>query len=140
MVRSTNLAGQNSVAVGPTLLIDITIVYPLPRLDDIFDTLGDAKYLTSLDLASGYWQVSLDPETSHKTAFTTHQGLFEFVRMPFGLCNVLATFQRLMQRVLAGLDWCFVYLDDILIVSLVSSTFEEHLEWLRVVLGRLGYA
>ena len=92
-------------------------VYPLPRIDDILDTLGGMKYFSSLDLASGYWQVALDPESSSKTAFTTHRGLYEFVRMPFGLCNAPATFQRLMQKVLEGLNWenfCFVYLDDIL--------------------------
>ena len=58
-------------------------VYPLPRVDDILDTLGDAKYFTTLDLASGYWQVPLDDQSRPKTAFTTHQGLFEFVHMPF---------------------------------------------------------
>lgn len=104
--------------------------HPLP-----LDTLGGARYFTSLVLAAGYWQVPLDPESSHKTAFTIYQGLFEFVRMPFGLCNAPVTFQRLMQRVLTGLDWCFIYLDDILIVS---STFEEHL--LREVLARLRKA
>ena len=98
-------------------------MYPLPRIDDILDTLGKAKYFPSLDLASGYWQVELSPKARQKSAFTTHRGLFEFVRMPFGLCNAPATFQRLMQKVLAGLEWnsCFVYLDDIL---LASKTFD----------------
>ena len=101
-------------------------VYPLPRIDDILDTLGESRFFSSLDLASGYWQVELDHESRQKSAFTTYCGLFEFVRMPFGLCNVPATFQRLMQRVLAGLEWrtCFVYLDDILVAS---RSFEEHL-------------
>ncbi len=114
-------------------------VYPLPRIDDILDALGGMKYFSSLDLASGYWQVALDPSTRSKTAFATHCGLFEFVRMPFGLCNAPATFQRVMQHVLAGMEWndCFVYLDDILIVS---KDLEEHLEHLREVFERLRRA
>ena len=104
-------------------------VYPLPRIDDILDTLGEAKYFSSLDLASGYWQVELDEDARQKSAFTSHRGLFEFLRMPFGLCNAPATFQRLMQVVLSGLEGtsCFVYLDDVLVVS---QTFKEHLEHL----------
>ena len=114
-------------------------VYPLPRVDDILDTLGNARFFTTLDLASGYWQVPLDDDTIPKTAFTTHKGLYEFVRMPFGLCNAPATFQRAMQSVLAGLEWrdCFVYIDDILIAS---ATFEEHLQHLEQVFNRLRTA
>ena len=80
-------------------------VYPLPRIDDILDTLGGTKYFSSLDLASGYWQVSLDSESSAKSAFISHKGLHEFVRMPLGTCNAPATFQRLIEIVLAGLLW-----------------------------------
>ena len=111
-------------------------VYPLARIDDILDTLGESKFFSSLDLASGYWQVELDPESRQKSAFTTYCGLFEFVRMPFGLCNVPAMFQRLMQKVLAELEWrtCFVYLDDILVAS---RSFDEHLQHLHKVFTRL---
>ena len=79
---------------------------------------GSAHYLSTLDLASGYWQVELAPDAREKSAFSTHRGLFEFTRMPFGLCNAPATFQRLMQVILTGLEGksCFVYLDDILVV------------------------
>lgn len=94
-------------------------VYPLPRVDDILVALAEARYFTSLDLASGYWQIALDKDARQKSAFVTYNGLYEFVRMPFGLCNAPATFQRLMQRVLAGLEYkcCFIYLDDILVAS-----------------------
>ena len=87
-------------------------------------------------LASGYWQVQLDEDACAKSDFTTYHGLFEFTRMPFGLCNASATFQRAMQAVLSGLEWsnCFVYLDDILIAS---RTFDEHLCHIREVLGGL---
>ena len=100
-------------------------MYSLPRVDDNLDSLGEARYFSSLDLASGYWQVELDEDARKKSAFTTYNGLFEFTRMAFGLCNAPATFQRIMQRVLAGLEWqsCFVYIDDILAAS---KTFEEH--------------
>lgn len=103
------------------------------------DTLGEAKYFTSLDLASGYWQVELDHDARAKSALTTHHGLFEFVRMPFGLCNAPATFQRLMQAVLSGLEWrsCFAYLDDVLIAS---RTFVDHFRHLHEVFGRLREA
>lgn len=114
-------------------------VYPLPRVEDLLSSLGGAKYFTSLDLASGYWQVELDDDARQKSAFTTYNGLYEFVRMPFGLCNAPATFQRLMQKVLVGLEWksCFVYLDDILIAS---SSLGEHLQHLREVFARLRSA
>ena len=79
-------------------------VYPLPRVDDILETLRKAKFFLTLDLAAGYWQIAMDPATRDKSAFTTHCGLFEFLRMPFGLCNSPATFQRLMQTILSGLE------------------------------------
>ena len=96
-------------------------------MDDILSALGEAQYFSSLDLASGYWQVELDEDARVKSSFTTFKGLYEFTRMPFGLCNAPATFQLVMQKVLAGLEWkkCFVYLDDILVAS---KTFEETFE------------
>ena len=114
-------------------------VYPLPRIEEILVTLGKAKYFSTLDLAAGYWQIKLDPASAQKTAFTSHCGLYEFTRMPFGLCNAPATFQRLMQTVLTGLEWksCFVYIDDILVAS---ETFDEHLIHLRQVFERLKHA
>ena len=94
-------------------LIAIT-VFPLPHIDDSLDLLCSTQYFTSLDLASGYWQVGMDKESQEKRAFTTHNGLYEFAVMPFGLCNVPATFQRMMESVLSGLarEKCLVYLDD----------------------------
>ena len=61
--------------------------YPLPRVDDILDTLGGSKWFSTLDLKSGYWQVEVDSSSREKTAFTTSEGLYEFKVMPFGLCN-----------------------------------------------------
>ena len=114
-------------------------VHPLPRIDDTLDVLSGARYFTTLDLASGYWQVAMDPNDKEKTAFITHSGLFEFSVMPFGLCNAPATFQRLMETVLEGLarKQCFVYYDDILVIS---STWEEHLQNLELVIERLKKA
>src|SRR5438105_7019735 len=82
--------------------------YPLPRIDEILNSLRGSRYFTSLDLASGYWQVEMDPKDREKTAFVTKQGLFEFNVMPFGLMNAPGTFQRLMDRVLYDVKGKFV--------------------------------
>ena len=113
--------------------------YPLPRVDDSLDTLASCKWFSTLDLLSGYWQVEVDEKDREKTAFITNEGLFEFTKMPFGLCNAPATFQRLMDLILAGLQWknCLVYLDDILIIG---RTFKEHLDNLGLVFNRLREA
>ena len=71
-------------------------VYPLPRIDDILDTLGQSNYFSTLDLSAGYWQIELDSTSKEKSVFITHCGFFEFYHMPFGLCNAPATFQHLM--------------------------------------------
>ena len=113
--------------------------YPLPRVDDSLDLLAQTSHFSTLDLASGYWQVGMEASSQPKTAFCAHSGLYEFTVMPFGLCNAPATFQRLMETVLHGLarDKCFVYLDDVLVVG---KTFEEHTNNLREVLTRLREA
>ena len=108
--------------------------YPLPRIDDLLDQLGRAKYFTTLDLESGYWQVRAHPNSKEKTAFVTHHSLYEFNVMPFGLKNAPAVFQRLMHLVLQDLspdednsDFVSGYIDDIIIFS---GTLPEHLEHL----------
>jgi len=80
-------------------------VYPLPRIDDSLAALGNKCWFTSLDLASGYWQIPVKESDKEKTAFITHEGLWEFNVMPFGLTNAPATFQRMMDLVLAGIKW-----------------------------------
>ena len=117
--------------------------FPLPRIDDLLDQLGSAKYFTTLDLAAGYWQIRVADDSIEKTAFVAPSGLFEFRVMPFGLTNAPAIFQRLMQRVLSGLnpadgpDFVSVYIDDILVSS---RTMEEHLRHIELVLDRLQAA
>ena len=93
--------------------------YPIPRVNDTLDNLSGSTWLSTIDLKSGYWQVEMAPEDKEKTAFCTQEGLFEFNVMPFGLCNAPATFQHLMDCVLAGLQWssCLVYMGDIIITD-----------------------
>ena len=118
--------------------ITVPISHPIPRLEDVFDALGDSKatIFSILDLNSAYFQIELDPETRHKSAFVTHDGVYEFLRMPFGLRNAPMSFQMLMSQVLKGLNWKFVlcYIDDILVFS---SNFKEHIHHLGQVFQRL---
>ncbi|KAL9952487.1 hypothetical protein ACROYT_G039751 [Oculina patagonica] len=108
---------------------------PLPRTDDLLVALGGAQWFSSLDLASGYWQMQVKEEDRPKTAFSTHRGQFQWTVMPFGLTNGPASFTRLMNLALNGLTWthCLVYLDDIIIWA---PTFEEHIRRLRLVFDR----
>ncbi|KAL4088776.1 hypothetical protein QTP88_023860 [Uroleucon formosanum] len=116
--------------------ISVGDAYPLPNIIDILDQLGKSKYYTTLDLAQGYHQVRMHPEHTEKTAFSTDRGHFEFLRVPFGLKGAPATFQRLMNAVLAGLTGlkAFVYLDDIIIYAL---SIADHSEKLKAVFERL---
>ena len=97
--------------------------FPLPRIEDLLDQLGSSKCFSTIDLASGFWQIRMHPTAQEKIAFVTHQGLYEFRVMPFGLTNAPAVFQRLMQQVVkplnpaSGSDFVSVYLDDILVFS-----------------------
>ena len=79
--------------------------YPIPRVDDALDTLSGSTWFSTIDLRSGYWQVEMAPADREKTVFCTQEGLFEFNVMLFSLCNAPATFQCLMDCVLAGLHW-----------------------------------
>ena len=110
-------------------------VFPLPRIDDSLSALSGAKWFSTLDLASGYWQVPMDPASSDKAAFVTTSGLYEWTVMPFGLTSSLSTFERLMELILAGLrfETCLIYLDDIIIHG---KTFEEELKRLEEVFVR----
>lgn len=116
--------------------ITIGDAFPLPRIEDILDQLGNARYFSTLDLASGYHQVLVHPNDRAKTAFSTNTGHYEFKRMPFGLTGAPATFQRLMNYVLTGLQGlsCYVYLDDIVIYG---KDINDHNRKLKLVFDRL---
>ena len=116
--------------------ITIKDAYPLPRIEDTFDALTGARWFSTLDLASGYWQVELEDEAKEKSAFAVRGGLYQWRVMPFGLCNAPATFERLMERILTGLHWeiLLVYLDDVIIYG---GTFDVELQRLETVFQRM---
>ena len=109
-------------------------VFPIPRIDDLLDQLK-GKVFSTLDARCGYWQIKVKEESREKTAFVTFDGLYEFRVMPFGLTNAPATFQRLMQSVLAGMsEFCSVYIDDVLVFS---DSVEDHVQHLQLIFDRL---
>ena len=113
--------------------------YPLPRIDDTISAFNGAQWFSTLDLTSGYWQVGMSDDAKRKAAFCVPGGLYQFKVMSFGLCNAPGTFERLMERVLAGLSWksCLLYLDDIIVYS---TDFDQHVQHLREVLQRIRAA
>ncbi|XP_037295216.1 uncharacterized protein LOC119189485 [Manduca sexta] len=121
----------NAVTKGDT--------YPLPVIEDLLHATRREGYMSTIDLRSGYWQVSVSPADRDKTAFVSPFGTYRFTRMPFGLKNAPATFQRLMDRFRSGSTLknttLLVYLDDLLILS--DGDFQKHLEDLESVFNRL---
>ena len=114
--------------------------YPLPRIDDTLDLLYGAKYFSTIDLFSGYWQVEIAESDKHKTAFTSEFGHYEFNRMPFGLCNAPSTFQRLMENVLKPIigRFALVYIDDVIIYSATLKEHEQHIDTVFQLLSNAG--
>ncbi|KAG6612102.1 uncharacterized protein IUM83_15004 [Phytophthora cinnamomi] len=119
--------------------VTIKDCYPMPLIDDILDVLGNAKLFSTMDIASGYWNVPMAKDSVEKTAFTCKYGLFEWLVMPFGLCNAVPAFERLMENVLIDLKWrtCLVYLDDCVVFS---EDFPTHLMRVKQVLERFRSA
>jgi len=108
--------------------------FPMPFIDEKLESFLGKDFFSSLDLTSGYWQFMMEEECRRYTAFVTHKGSYEFNRMPFGLCNAGATFQRAMEELLEDLEYAMAYIDDVM----VSSTgFDDHLKHLRKVFGIL---
>ena len=118
-------------------LNEVTVkdTFPLPLIEQCLDTLAGNAWFTKLDANSAYWQVLVSPEDRKKTAFVTKYGLFEHVRMGFGMTNSPATFSRVINLVLRGLTWKLVlaFLDDILVMGM---NFEDHLSNLIETLER----
>ena len=123
-------------------LNEVTVkdAFPIPKIEQTFDALNGAKLFSTLDLASGYWQVPVAPEDRHKTAFVTPDGgLYEYVRMPFGLTNAPGTFQRLMNNLFAQYIYkgVLIFLDDVL---LYSGDVDQHMQNLRITFETLREA
>lgn len=111
--------------------------YPIPRIDDCIDQVGKAKYVTKIDMLKGYWQIPMTERAKEISAFVTPDGLFQYCVMLFGLKAAPATFQRLINGLISGLDGCKAYLNDIIIYS---DNWVEHLERLQALFERLSAA
>jgi Reverse transcriptase (RNA-dependent DNA polymerase) len=113
--------------------------FPLPRLDYTLVSIREATIFTTLDASRGFWQVPVDPKNRSKTAFATRLGVYEFLRVSFGLRNASSTFQRQIDIILSRVKWktALVYLDDIIIFS---ASFEQHVQNVVDVLAILQSA
>jgi hypothetical protein len=114
----------------------ITDRHPLPRISQILEQLGGAVYLTALDLLHGFYNLKINPSDRYKTAFSTPDGHYEFIRLPMGLKNSPSIFQRVMNLVLTNIlgKYAFIYIDDIVIYS---KSAEDHLNHLEIIFERL---
>nr|CAD2181854.1 unnamed protein product [Meloidogyne enterolobii] len=119
----------------PLNKVTITDPYPLPRMDEVINKVAGKCWYSRLDLASGFWQIPLDQESSHKCGLITEWGLYEMKRLPFGLKNAPSIFQRVMDKILKGILNVTAYIDDILIHT---NDFESHMKTLEIVLDRLN--
>ena len=122
--RSTNLKSK-------------TDSYPIPRIDDCIDKIGHAKFVSKFDLLKGYWQVPLTERAKEISAFVTPDGLYQYKVMPFGLKNAPATFQRLVNNIIAEVDGCEAYIDDLV---LYSETWEDHMKQMHQLFEQLSKA
>ena len=134
IVLQTKKDGSWRFCVDYRKLNDVTVkdAFPIPKIHQTFDALNGQKYFSSLDLASGYWQVPVAEEDRHKTAFVTPDGgFYEYVMMPFGLSNAPATFQRLMNELFREhlWKWALVFLDDVLVYSRTEDAHFLHLKF-----------
>ena len=111
--------------------------YPIPRIDDCIDRIGQARYVSKFDLLKGYWQVPLTARAREISAFVTPNNLYQCVVMPFGMKNAPSTFQRMMNALTASLEGCVVYIDDVLVYS---DTFQEHIRRIQALFQRLDDA
>ena len=111
--------------------------YPISRIDDCIDRVGKAKYVSKFDLLKGYWQIPLTERAKEMSALVVHSGVYVFRVLPYGMKNSAATFQRVMNEVIAGLKGCEMYIDDAVVYS---DTWEEHVERIRAFFERLKRA
>jgi len=134
--------GSTRFCIDYRQLNDRTVrdTYPLPRMDNCLDSLGDAKFFSTLDCNAEYWQIAVAEEDKHLTSFTTHVGTYQCTRLPFGLCNAPATFQRAVDMIQAGVKWQYVlvYLDDIIVYSTDAESHLSHLQKVFTLLGENG--
>jgi transposase InsO family protein len=111
--------------------------FPMPRIDDCIDKIGHTKYISKFDLLKGFWQIPLTDRAKECSAFVTPNGLYQYKVMPFGMKNSPATFQRLINMIINGLENCDAYIDDVIIYN---DTWEEHLTTIRKFFDRLSAA